>query len=712
MYITWDLETTIVESFGRKANPLDEANYPVCGGFLYSNGHYEDRHMHREQEVMAPETFKDCTLMIGQNIRFDLMYYWRNPQVIEFFKSGGQIWDVQYAEYLLSAQEKTWASLDYLAPRYGGKLKPDKIKGYWEQGICTTMIDIDELLDYQEHDVRETERVFKGQYKRAKELGMLNTIHAHMDGLLALLEMEYNGLKIDKEAKESDQKLLEDELVDVQKILDAVITSNYPDLPFTFNWGSGKHVSALFFGGKIPYETREPNGFAQKKVPQEILDDQGEPVRFKGGARQGQIKTRLISVDDITRPKIKVNKCVFEFPRIVTPKEHWITKHPGVYSTDKDTIASLAHRGSKVAKTIKKFNELTKDLTTYYAPVDRFLYPDGFLHHSLNNVQTITGRLSSSKPNLQNLPRGDKSRCKRMFTSRFGPTGEMGEHDYSQLEVIGQAWLTGDEQMIADVNSGVDFHCKRLAYKLGEDYTAVCHSVKVLHDLDMIQQRTQIKEFSFQRAYGAGAAAISDTTGMTIPLVRLLEKQENDMYPDIKRFYQDLEEEVNSTRKWCGYRTELEEKVDRGYYVSPTGKRYVFKSKDLPKYKRAQLSHNPTAPRTQFYMPHMKNYPVQGLGGEIVIGAIGRLWRTKFLPTDNYDGQAFLVNTVHDCVWTDTKKCVTRQVTLDVQEVLEDIQGLFNERYEGLEVPVKFNIESEVGPNMYELEEVHYAKAA
>ncbi|MEK0324127.1 MAG: DNA polymerase [Nitrosopumilus sp.] len=718
MYVTWDTETTIVESFGRKANPFDERNHVVCSGFLYSEkgleDRYEDNHMLRDNGKIIPtEPFEGCDLMIGQNIRFDLAYVWRDPRTIQFFKDGGRVWDIQYAEYLLSAQTKTWASMDQMAVRYKLPTKPDKIKEYWKAGICTTLIPLAEILPYQEHDVQTTKSIFLIQYKKAKALGMIDTIFAHMDGLMAFLEMEFNGLQINMENKEHDQKELEVELEILQKKLDIVLENNFPDLPFEFNWGSGKQLSALFFGGKIPYEERIPNGFAQKTIKTEMTDAFDEPIRFKSGPKKGQIRYQNFKVDDETRPKIKVLHKDFKFKRIAKPQEEWATKIPGVYSTDKDTIATLANRGSKLAELLKRYAKITKDLSTYFAPIAALLYPDGKIHHNLNVVQTITGRLSSSRPNLQNLPRGDKSKCKRMFVSRFGDDGVMIETDYSQLEVIVQAWYTRDTQMIIDVNSGVDFHCKRLAYKLSQPYEYVVNQCKVEYDPEMIKQRTAIKVFSFQRAYGAGAATISASTGLSIPVVKLLENDEKAMYPSIEEFDKEVIAQCEASRTWTPFFTDFREKQEKGYYQAPTGMRYCFQTYDMPKYMRAkvlkerrQLKDN-SIPMTQFYTPHIKNYPVQGGGGEIVIAALGRLWREKFLASDNYGGKAFMVNTVHDCFWGDVHKDVRDQVVKDTEKVLTDIQGLFDIYYHGLKCPVVFRVETEVGPNMYEME--HYS---
>lgn len=103
----------------------------------------------------------------------------------------------------------------------------------------------------------------------------------------------------------------------------------------------------------------------------------------------------------------------------------------------------------------------------------------------------------------------------------------------------------------------------------------------------------------------------------------------------------------------------------------------------------------------------MKNYPVQGTGGEFVQGTLGRLWR-HYVANDNYGGKALLTNTVHDCVWADAHKSVRDEVCRDLKRIMEDIPDFYNNRY-GMNITVPFPVEVEYGPNMNKLH--HWAAA-
>lgn len=271
--------------------------------------------------------------------------------------------------------------------------------------------------------------------------------------------------------------------------------------------------------------------------------------------------------------KIKWQTRFYELQRIVDPLEEWAsakqTDAAGapIYRTGKDTIANLEMRVENdefqlpFLKDFVRNASLNKEIGTYYVKVDpktgrpvgmlTCVQPhDKFLHHTLNHTLTVTTRLSSNDPNLQNLPRGDKSEVKAMFVSRFGKDGVMVEADYSQLEVVVQGVLSRDPQLCADLRNKVDFHCKRVSaqFKIKyEDALYLCKDEDAPEHGIWKKRRTKAKNFSFQRAYGAGAAAIAAATGMSVEEVEELIRNEELMYPGIIQFNADVESAVNSS---------------------------------------------------------------------------------------------------------------------------------------------------------------------
>lgn len=759
-YLVWDLETTIKKYMKRKANPFHPDNRAVINitkrakqdtkvEFLPQ---FYDKELGNDWTIGITD---DTTILVGFNIKFDLQYAWHLPELQAFLKRGGKIWDCQYVEYLLEGQQlhAQMCSMDSIVENYGGVLKPDVVKQHWEEGICTRDIHEDILLEYSLGDGDNTEAIFLGQIKRAVAAhpNFVKMLHARMDGLLATTEMEYNGLKIDQELGNVKQA----ELTESLSTMDADLAQYIPELPpeLIFKWTSRYHKSYLIFGGTAKYlkwvqhvdpETLEPL-YANKVEKWPLFDaipvspvsaavslceernlyiwDDGAYVAeqdiFKSGKRKGEGKTKNVTVPDLTKPKGAKRDHFFSFPGYTAPNERWVAggedgKGGTLWSTATEVIESLGKRNIPFLKLMAARQKAAKDLGTYYwteddkgnrkgmlTLVSEF---DGLLHHKLNHTSTITTRLSSSDPNVQNIPRGDKSDVKALFISRWAD-GEMGEIDYSQLEVIVQGWLTGDTNLRADIVRGIDFHCKRLSQKLGIDYSVAVRKAKTETDPDYPEfsvLRTGIKGFSFQRAYGAGVAAIVEATGMSVADVEQLIVDELTMYPDIENFNNSVAKQVKSSRLPTS--NQLFTKIGRatqgqGEWWSPTGTRYTFVEHEAPAFMQKRGT------RVSFSPPDMKNYPIQGTGGEVVQMILGKLFRL-YLSNDRYGGKALMVNTVHDCVWFDYKKEVRDQVLNDAIRVMQAVPQFLKQIFD-IDCGVLFRVDAECGNNMLDLKHFH-----
>lgn len=748
-YLVYDLETGILPFHGRKASSFNPENWVVARGWKFKGDTQNSWTYHpthdRTTYLKIPKHVK---MLVGFNLKFDLLWEMNqgNPDLLPFFKRGGTIWDCQYAEYLIMAQQDgaQMASLDSCAPKYGAKVKIDEVKLMWENGINTPDIPEDLLIDYlvgteaegrHGGDIRNTELVFLGQVAKAQEQGQLKMIQDRMDGLLATTEMEFNGLKVDVEEAARRLNVLNAELNE----LDTELSTHLPpDLPFEFNWGSWQQKSAIIFGGTIGYKARseydnEDGTPARLKAFQQWPMKDGEAVdpetsyftedeydKYLSGKKKGEIK--LVKVEVEGPRKTKIMDFLYTFPRITEPKPQWKTDTTDkndrpFYSTGADVIEELSLRNIPFLKALGRRQKLDKEVGVYYLRIHPKKGPSGMLttvqasdkilHHNLNHTITVTTRLSSSEPNLQNIPR-PPSEAKKMFVSRFGADGLMMEADYSQLEVVVQGVLSGDKALCEDLRSKIDFHCKRLAAKYGMSYQDAINWAKDDTHPDYTKEgkkaRQGCKEFSFQRAYGAGAPAIAYQTGMTVEEVEALIEAEERMYPGVTMFNSIVEKAVKTSTvpfqradengNWKSYRT--------GFWRAPTGTIYSFQSKDAPEWlkkKGIQDSFMPT---------ELKNYPVQGTGGEIVQAMIGRLWRA-LIATDFMGGRVFLVNTVHDCVWLDCHKDVVNEVAKLVKSVMESVPEFYNARH-GMKIEVPFPVEVEVGPNMFDLD--HWKDAA
>lgn len=776
-YMVFDLETETNEQYKRKANPFIPENWVVMRGWKIQGEPrgYATYHPKLDRTTRL-SIHSDITLLVGFNIKFDLLWEMAqgNKDLRAFFMRGGKIWDCQYAEYLLGGMEQSvhMVALDDIVEKYGGRKKIDEVKLLWQAGVKTSEISENLLADYllgtseeqrNSGDIGNTEKIFLGQIVQAQKLGMLKMIEDRMAGLACTTEMEFNGLKVDVAEAAKRLKVLSADLEEQTKTLEAYLPEG---LSWEFNWNSRTQVSCLIFGGTVKYQVREPykdeNGeWVRYKAEEAWPLFKGEPVDprscheseelyykdgllgkewqdlFLSGKKKGEGKFRKVPVQG--ELKIKWQDRLYKFPGYTTGNDDWKgaeTDAAGdpIYSTSGDIIEELVARTNiPFLKAYDRKNTLTKEIGTYYVTVNdkgetkgmltcvqRF---DHMLHHKLNHTSTVTSRLSSNDPNLQNLTRADidkatgqaKSEVKKMFISRFGARGRMVEIDYSQLEVVVQGVLTGDAQLCQDLRDRVDFHCKRVSAKHGITYEdavqwckkGVSYPALEAAGYDGEIERTKCKVFSFQRAYGAGAAKIALTTGMPIGEVEELIENEDLLYPGVVHFNDMVREKVNLSAEPFAAFCDIQQRYRqfrKGYYVAPTGTRYCFRTFHAPDYMQRRGTDQTFSP-TQ-----LKNYPVQGTGGEFVQAVLGRLFYW-FAANDNFGGRAFLVNTVHDCVWADVEESAVDIVVPGMIKIMESIPEYYNERY-GMNINVPFPVEAELGLNMQDLHHYEMPKLA
>lgn len=760
-YVIWDVETTIKESYKRKANPFDPDNYVVMSGYKRQGGTVIGDYFGRRGKTNElPEDWftkllSGSKVLVGANIKFDILHALVRNQAnrnawMDWVAAGGIVWDIQLAEYLLNGMDPAdhMLSLDELAPRYGGNVKFDEVKVLWNDGVCTSDIDPDLLRRYlcgtdTEHgDIGNTELVFLGQLDRARACGQLRSIYMNMGSLLCTTEMELNGMAVDKELGLAQARDLELEIAQLSVELAGYLPK---DLPFDFNWGSPVQKSAIIFGGKVRYDARvflkdEQGNQLYAKMDQEhvCLADGGtvalatwqnmdtfhalepdlhpepapEPVRYKAGKNAGELKTKKVKVDDPSKPKSRIEDHWYEFPRLIEPKPKWKGANEGVYSTSSEVIAELGGKGIPFLDALSKVTGLTKDLSTYYIMDDpkkpgekkgmlTLVQASGIIHHMLNHTSTVTARFSSSNPNLQNLPKEGKSVAKAMFISRFGEDGKIIQSDFTALEVYVQAILTKCLQLISDLKAGLDMHCVRVSQAKGKDYEFVLKAAK---DRDHPEHkvwdkaRTKAKIFSFQRAYGAGAALIAESTGMPREDVDALIEAENIRYPEIEPFYEALTNHLKWNRVLTGKYFQhpdipgLTCNPAKAFYRTPDGKLYSWRENAAPEFlakKGTPVSFSPT---------EIKNYPVQGTGGEWAKAAMWLVVRA-FYARRNFNGLALLVNQVHDALYLDAHKDAALDAAALLHACMEEA-STFMEYYFDWPIPVPVPSETTWGANM------------
>ena len=173
------------------------------------------------------------------------------------------------------------------------------------------------------------------------------------------------------------------------------------------------------------------------------------------------------------------------------------------YSTSADVLDSLKYESSAVANLLG-YRALTKLKSTYCDGLAAAVSPDGRVRSVFNQTETRTGRISSSEPNLQNIPvrREEGRQLRGFFIARDGYT--LVDADYSQIELRVLAAVSGDRNMINAFNSGADIHTSTAAQVFG-----------MPEDMVTPQMRSRAKAVNFGIVYGIGAYSLSQDIGVS-----------------------------------------------------------------------------------------------------------------------------------------------------------------------------------------------------
>ena len=208
----------------------------------------------------------------------------------------------------------------------------------------------------------------------------------------------------------------------------------------------------------------------------------------------------------------------------------------GQYSTSEEVLESLRDKHPIVEK-ILQHRALKKLLSTYVEALPKLIHPQtGHIHTSFNQAVTATGRLSSSNPNLQNIPvRGEDGReIRRAFVPEEGEV--FFSADYSQIELRIMAHLSEDEHMVADFNSGLDIHAATAA--------RIFH--KPVEEVDR-DERRKAKTANFGIIYGISAFGLSERMGVSRGEAKELIENYFATYPKVREYMNESIERAKQT---------------------------------------------------------------------------------------------------------------------------------------------------------------------
>lgn len=719
----------------------------------------------------------DCWLIVAHNAAYEISWFltYQRKQFEAFLKRGGRVFCTMHGEYIATDFQSMYPSLDETAPKYGGTHKVDGVKILWEQGVLTSQIDPMLLHDYLVNgDIPNTALCFYGQCTVFAERQQMQMVWERMDAVLAWAYCEFFGLWVNMPVAKQNQAEQEQRIQELRQQLQQYLPEDMPP-ELEFNYGSDFHMSALVYGGPVKYQKKVPYDppqyvkedvykFGDDSAPVDAVEEKGiewyegycgAPVeRYRAGKNKGLPKVFRV---DTTEEKLKWADAYYQFPGIVKIQElpeHLQEKYSErgefrqarnlsdgtpVYSTSGDAMNGLAAQGFEFAKLVNELAALEKDTGTYYLRTEynkdgsvkkvsgmlQYVIPQsddgsGVIHHKLNTCATVTGRLSSSQPNLQNLPRPDeddegvaKSKVKQMFTSRFGDSGRITEVDYSALEVVMSCVHTGDLKLLGLLQSGTDMHCYRLAFRESVDYEEVynrCHNKEHPEHKLWKAMRTHVKAPSFAAQYGATAKGIAFATGLSVEECQAFLDNEAALFPTTIGFRDIVREEVERTgAEGPLYREQGDDGQWRlyriGHWRSPAGTRYSFRQK-------LQWKAPPGGGRKVQVMDYksteIANYWCQGEAFFLMLVAAGQVMRA-LVQRDWFDGQVCLITNVHDALYLDSANPeVGREASLLVKQCMEDAPKRIHQLWPdyGIIGQVPFPAEAEMGTSMYSKEKI------
>jgi len=687
-------------------------------------------------------------VIVGHNLGFDLSYVFHLKEIRDFISRGGVIWDTQVAEYILTAQQHQYSSLADLQEKYlGEKKKIDRISQLYAKGIGADVILSKRLThtrlfsiydEYCRLDGSTTLKIFKQQYIRAKQENMLPIVQLYQDYLLSLINMTTTGIKLDltqceKTLTEFNLKHLE-YLEQAQNLIKPLWKN--PRLP-KFNINSPDHKSAILFGGEIKTEETVKTGYFKPKtiyeevetgeyVEIEYYDEENDNYYTK---QQPVLKRIKVGMEDpgpkYKKVQVKIWVDGFQIDKSLTRP----TKKAGVYVTDNTVMLNIA--ATTRQETVKKYCELQKEAMMYKKAAKTYveafinLSVDGVLYPNFNNVATSTGRLSSSKPNMQNVSKRNKF-GKTLHKLFVAPEGwKCVQIDFSQLEIFVMAWLSGDTQLREHLLNNVDMHCVRLGYynedKTYEELYKLCKTDK---DPYWDGERSKAKTVSYQMAYGAMPPKVAESTGLPLETVELIFAKEAETYPrtvqlseqvmaSIKRtvnfsFAKNIpgsqKKGVNGSKFKNGI--ELLPIFDKagsvcyngneyrkiGYWTSPTGKKYHF-------LQNGRMYKGSVSKSFSFTQP--KNYPMQGTAADIQGATTAELLKLLIAHPDKIR----MINEVHDSKWFYVKEEHLSHIIPMIRGKIEDVAAIFKRRF-SIDVPFRFPVDIEIGDNFAEMEKI------
>lgn len=635
-YVVLDVES----SYGNKKFPWVEGSYLSSVGIEFPDKSSrtwffnpligdEKKNWQEIQDIL-----NSTELLVGHNIKFDALWLLKTG-----FKLPPKFYDTMVGKYLLSGQRaRGELSLNSVADEYEEGQKVDGMHEWWDNGFDTHEIPVDFHRKYLSQDIALTHRIYLKQKEDIKKYKLTQVMELSCAMTKILTSVEFNGAPF---SKRKALGYLEEAKVQTKETIAKLIEL----VGIEFNPASSQQLAAILYGGTFEKDATET---------------------YEVTLKSGVVKTK-------TR-KIKVP---VEYPGVgfVCP-EAGFSKKTGKPTTSKKYLASF--------KTKTKLQSQVKDLLLQRSLTDKMVSTiagkngdkgwlnlvstvDNRLHGSFNQTFTYTGRLSSSNPNMQNLPRSGTSPLKSVFD--VGPGKVLINADLAQMEWRGAAELSRDPVMLEELFNGIDIHTDNAVNLLGahrED--SVSLDEKVQKEFKAI--RAHAKLASFRLLYGGSAYGFHMAPDMPD-------------YP-LKQWEYFVNGFFNKYQGLVAWHKKMQAlALEQGYIRTPSGRYLNFGDVNFADDKQRRE-----------WERQVVNYPVQSFCADLLNIAC-----TEIIRILNILGiKATLIFLVHDSLVFETKEEDAQKVIYVCLETFKHIPDLVLEKF-GYQMVVPIFGDCEIGFN-------------
>jgi DNA polymerase-1 len=345
------------------------------------------------------------------------------------------------------------------------------------------------------------------------------------------------------------------------------------------------------------------------------------------------------------------------FDQLGLPTDGISKTKSGHYSTAAAVLERL--RGTHpIIESILQHRAISKLLGTYVEALPRLVNPrTGRLHTSFNQSGAVTGRISSSNPNLQNIPmRTELGRqVRKAFVAEKG--WRLVGADYSQVELRVLAHLCQDPALIDAFRNDMDIHATTAAAVYGVEFDAVS-----------VEQRSFAKRVNFGLLYGMSSFRLAQETGMPRAEADQFVREYFDRFPGVETYLDETKRQA----------------AERGYVETLMGRRRYFPALEGQGGGRSMAIQRAAAEREAI------NMPVQGTAADIMKVAMYRVHRA--LTKGHYDARLLLQ--VHD-------ELVLEVPTDELTKIVSMLRKQMSSAFE-LVVPLKVDVK--IGQNWYDME--------